>query len=205
MYLYRLLPDLAHPQVRRDLADPYQMHCTLARAFSADDDTPPEKFLWRLEADRGADPLVLVQSEHAGHWARLRDRFPGYAADIDHKTIDLAATLQPGREYLFRLRANPTVTRAGKRHGLVREEDQLGWLSRQGDRLGFGISSCVVSRQQRLGASRRKTGGTTITVFTCQFDGRLEVRDAALLADAMAAGIGHAKSLGLGLLSLARG
>ncbi|MEI6319961.1 MAG: type I-E CRISPR-associated protein Cas6/Cse3/CasE [Pseudomonadota bacterium] len=204
MHLYRILPDVMNPQVRRDLADPYQMHCSLARAFSASDTERSERFLWRLEADRGAAPFVLVQSEHGGHWARLLERFPGYALDIAHKSVDLASVLQSGRDYLFRLQANPSVTRGGKRHGLVREEDQLGWLARQGDRFGFGITSCLISKQRRIGSPRRKSGGTVITVFSCQFDGRLEVRNTARVAEAMANGIGHAKSLGLGLLSIAR-
>lgn len=204
MYLHRLQLDLAHPQARRDLADPYQMHCTLARAFSPDDETPPCKFLWRTETYRGTRPLVLVQSADAGHWQRVFEHFPGYSTQIDHKAIDWAGALQTGRVYRFRVRANPTVTRGGKRHGLVREEDQVAWLSRQGSRLGFRVQSCLVSGRQRLEARRRKSGDKAITVLACQFDGTLEVVEVAALMSAISDGIGHAKSLGLGLLSLAR-
>ena len=50
-----------------------------------------------------------------------------------------------GQLLRFRLRANPTVTRAGKRHGLTSQGAQLAWLQRQGERGGFQLVSCGVS------------------------------------------------------------
>lgn len=36
-------------EARRDLANPYDLHRTLARAFAPDEQTAPGRFLWRLE------------------------------------------------------------------------------------------------------------------------------------------------------------
>lgn len=47
--------------------------------------------------------------------------------------------LVPGRRFRFRLRANPCVTRAGKRFGLMQSVDQECWLLRQGERYGFTL------------------------------------------------------------------
>src|SRR5690606_40235472 len=71
MYLTRLTLDPRSAQARRDLADAYEMHRTLARAFVADEHSAPARFLWRLEAGNNAwtAPVVLAQSQQAGDWS----------------------------------------------------------------------------------------------------------------------------------------
>lgn len=205
MYLSKLTLDPRQPQARRDLSDAYEMHRTLARAFAPDAETAPARFLWRLErrADYQPSSVVLVQSVQPANWAAL-DSLPGYVHEIfPNKEVNLENLLQPGARYRFRLLANPTVTRAGKRYGLTREEDQLNWIARQGERHGFAVLGCVRGAEERL-EIRQGRGGNRITLHTALFEGLLQADSPNSLRIGLLNGFGHGKAMGLGLLSLAR-
>ncbi len=212
-YLTKLVLDPRHPLVRRDLVNPYEMHRTLSRVYAPDSVTPPNRFLWRLEhkTDMQPFPVVLVQSEQPGNWSQLSVH-PGYAVEIHaDKLVNLDRLIQHGGKYRFRLLANPTITRAGKRWGLVREEDQLAWLKRQGEPKtdeqnepgAFRVLGCICSATERLRARQGKSGNL-MTVQAVQFDGLLECTNPERLQSMVVQGLGHAKCLGLGLLSLAK-
>lgn len=204
MYLTRLTLDPRSAQARRDLADAYDMHRTLVRAFVASDAQAPPRFLWRLEAGANlwANPALLVQSSEPGNWDALQV-LPGYLQrPAECKEVDLDSLVRSEQRYRFRLQANPTVTREGKRRGLAGESEQLAWLQRQGERHGFALQGALVSASDLLD-SRRK-GSAPILVQRACFEGVLQAtRDDALRA-ALLDGIGPAKAFGCGLLSLAR-
>jgi CRISPR system Cascade subunit CasE len=203
MHLTRLILDPRSAQARRDLADAYDMHRTLSRAFVTGDAEQPSRFLWRLERDTNpwTHPTVLVQSRYAGEWGVLQS-LPGYLQKpVESKVVELDRCVQVGG-YRFRLMANPAVTRLGKRYGLMAEEVQLEWLKRQGVRHGFAVKAAVVSASDLL-ESKRKPGGN-ITVQQVCFDGLLEVLEPSNVRKALQDGIGPAKAFGCGLLSLAR-
>lgn len=205
MYLSKITLNFDHPGARRDLANPYEMHRTLARAFAPDHEAAPARFLWRLE--RGASHIpstvVLVQSAVRGNWSVLRG-IPGYATEIlGNKSVDLDALIQPGEFYRFRLLANPTVMRAGRRYGLVREEDQLSWLARQGARHGFLVHACMRSASECL-RIRQGESGNHVVLRAALFEGVLQARSAELLRESLLKGLGHGKAFGLGMLSVAK-
>lgn len=204
MYLTQLLLNPAHTEARRDLADAYQMHRSLSRAFATSPDAPVPRFLWRLERERtpGAGNTVLLQSGQPGHWQNLGEA-PGYLlAPAADKQVALDLLVTTGQRCRFRLRANPAVKREGKRWGLHDESAQLTWLQRQGERLGFAVQGADVSPRERVQVPQQRNA-MRITVDSVLFDGLLTVVDADLLRPALLAGIGPAKALGLGLLSLA--
>jgi len=204
MYLSKLTLDPRHSQARRDLGDAYEMHRTLVRAFVADEGAKPVRFLWRLERRMDFQPssVVLVQSDRPANWSAL-EKIPGYLIEIHgDKFVDLEKLVQSGQRYRFRILVNPTVTRSGKRFGLLREEDQIGWLTRQGEKNGFSVQQCLRGTAERL-YTRRGAGGHRITVDTALFDGVLVVRAPEQLREAIMKGLGHGKSLGLGLFSIA--
>lgn len=205
MYLCKLVLDPRHTQARRDLANAYEMHRTLSRAFAPSPDACPARFLWRLESAGPSlsqnSAVVLVQSATQGNWESLAQQ-PGYAEIHPDKAVELGRLLQDGRGYVFRLLCNPTVTRAGKRYGLTREDEQLAWLERQGHLHGFEIARVEVGRSERI-AIRQGGGGNRMTLQVVQFDGILRAANVGKLGPALHNGIGHAKALGLGLLSLA--
>lgn len=206
MYLSKLTLDPMHPQARRDLGSPYEMHRTLARVYAPDPQTPSQPFLWRLES--GRDPAhsatILVQSDVVGNWSVL-DQIPGYAVEVlGDKPVDLERLIRKsGDRFRFRLLANPTVTRDGKRHGLTKEEEQLDWLGRQGGKRGFSLDSCLRLGNERI-QTRQGRMGRRITLQTVLFGGILEASEVAHLQMAVRFGLGHGKAMGLGLLSLAR-
>lgn len=204
MFLAKLILDGALGHVRRDIADAYQMHRTLTRVFTDDEASSPKRFLWRLEAAPAREATgaatVLVQSAQPGNWTAI-EQIDGYRLE-GQKALALDNLLKSGCHYAFRVLANPTVTRDGKRYGLVGEEAQRAWLGRQAERNGFSLQECVVTGTSRL-AVRQPRSGHRITVDTVRFDGVLTVEDIGKMSDALLQGLGHAKALGLGLLSIA--
>jgi CRISPR system Cascade subunit CasE len=205
MFLSKLTLDPRHPQARRDLSDAYEMHRTLARAFARNAETAPARFLWRLERRTDYQPssVVLVQSAQPANWSVLNS-LPGYADELlANKNINLENLIQERACYRFRLLANPTVSREGKRYGLTREDEQMAWIARQGKQNGFSILNCVRGSDERL-QIRQGRGGNRITLHTTLFEGLLQVELPKSLRQGLLKGFGHGKAMGLGLLSLAR-
>lgn len=221
MLLHRIHLDPRCKEVRRDLSDPYQLHSTLCRAFSGPSTKCREgEFLWRLEAPADSEryPHVLVQSRAIPDWNGINVR--GWLTKAD-PAVDLYARLKldvlgSGQRFRFRLRANPSVTRAGKRLGLLRVEGQEKWLERKGQQHGFSLPKLAsfdfsessrervdvrVSEERMLHGEQRSGNG--IRVFSALFDGMLIVTEPEKFRTALQTGIGHGKSLGLGLLSVA--
>lgn len=204
MELARLRLNLENNGVRRDISDPYQMHSTLARAFVMRADAPPARFLWRLETMRpGQAPMVLVQSDMGGHWDTFRQVNPGWVDVVEARAWHPLAVLRGGADVLLRLDCNPTVTREGKRLGLWREIDQRAWFDRQAQKAGLAACEISAISSTRLLGQRRKGGGPAVTVCAARIEGSARVADPVALAQAIQAGIGHAKMMGLGLLTVA--
>lgn len=162
LYLSRLLLNPRSRQVWSELAQPYEMHRTLMRAFpKATDDTKRkarEEFdvLFRAEADEWLGAVkVYVQSRIEPNWSFLNGLNDYLAADTgmpecEFKDIMPAClNIQTGKVLSFRLRANPTkrigkVIKGGpelkgKRVGWLREEQQIDWLREKGKPGGFEI------------------------------------------------------------------
>lgn len=200
MYLTRLRLDPRNPHARRDLADAYDMHRTLVRAFVDDNTRVPPRILWRAEpVTNWSDPTVLVQAADHGNWAAV-DGISGYLkAPAETKSLSIGNALKIDSRYRFRLFANPTVTRGGKRFGLVTEDAQLTWLSRQGERFGFVVEAVLVTGSDLL---KTRKQGMGVSVLKVCFEGRLKVSDTVALLGALQSGIGHGKAFGCGLLSL---
>lgn len=201
MHLARLRLNSGNGQARRDLSNPYETHRSLVRAFVNGEKDIPTRFLWRLQLDgMWANPEILVQSVQRGNWSVL-ENLPGYLArSTESKEIPLETWLQERRLYRFRLRANPTVCRNGKRLGLVGEEAQLEWLQKQGPRYGFRVGSSLLTASEVMTASK---DGRLVTLRTATYEGVMECLNTELLESALLQGIGRGKAFGLGLLSLA--
>jgi len=221
MFLHRIHLDPRCREARRDLADPYQLHATLCRAFSPPERKCPEgEILWRLEPETDSDgcPRVLVQSRAMPDWAGIGVKEWLAAADspIDLKSRLKLDSLKVGRRFRFRLRANPCVTRNGKRLGLLQLKEQEQWIKRKGQSHGFALPELSsvnsseagqgrvdvrVSQEQMLSGTQHH--GNVIHVFSVLYDGVMTVTDADAFVKVLHVGIGHGKALGLGLLSVA--
>lgn len=226
MRLFRIHLNPLCKEARRDLADPYQMHATLCRAFfPAETRCSAGALLWRLEpeTDREGRARVLIQSRESPDWSRLPVQ--GWLAHSE-PGIDLVQklaldTLKIGQAFRFRLRANPCKTVEGKRQGLVHPDAQQAWLARKGELHGFALPESTtqdyfdymqspearahhdvrIAHEQMLKGSQH--GGNTIRVYSALFEGRLTVTNAGRFLAALESGVGHGKVMGLGLLSVA--
>jgi len=240
VFLTRLVLNPDSPQVRRELAEPYEMHRTLMRAFPAvtgDTENARQKFgvLFRSETDDAAGRVeVIVQSLVEPDWSFL-DFCAGYllhdAAPPNpacKNITDRLRGIRDGQALRFRLSANPTKRVAknkqsggaldGKRIGLLREEEQLDWLTRKGRTGGFELVTRPVRTpdgtsyhvpQVQVSPEGRSIGRKMVngerlqmTHLAVWFDGLLRVTDADKFRETVVSGVGPAKAFGFGLLSV---
>jgi len=212
MYLSRLILNPRSRRAQREIADLYQLHRSLMRAFPDSLQEGDERVLFRLDADtRDGAPTVLLQSWLEPKWDWLSDEGArGYLLrPPETKAFDLR--LAAGQVLAFRLRANPTVKRKfddgdHKRVGLYREEEQIEWLKRKGEQGGFRLLAARAGGDSRAGGFIRREGENEthkLTLLAVQFDGLLQVTDPDRLRETVRRGIGSGKGLGFGLLSLA--
>lgn len=214
MYLSRLTLNLRNRRVQREIADPYQMHRSLMRAFPDGLGDGADRVLFRLESHLRTGVLnLLVQSWNSPDWTWLAEPGArGYLLPVGEpnpaiKSFDL--DLASGQTLAFRLRANPTVKRKfedgqHKRVGLYREEEQRKWLQRKAEQGGFRLLSVRTgSRDTVRGRIHRDDTTHELRLLSVQFDGLLQVADPNRLRESVQRGIGSGKALGFGLLSLA--
>lgn len=94
-------------------------------------------------------------------------------------------------------------------------ESQLRWLTSRTDRWGFALPPAAsseamgepvpdvrVTGRERVSFPRGR-GEARVTLEIATYEGRLEVHDPVVLADALLAGMGRAKAYGCGLMTLA--
>jgi len=221
MFLHRIHLDPRCREARRDLSDPYQLHSTLCRAFSTPDKKCPEgEFLWRLEpeTDLAGCPRILVQSKSMPDWAGVgvQEWLANSDSAIDLKDRLKLDSLKAGQRFRFRLRANPCVKRDGKRLGLMRTDEQETWLERKGKQHGFSLPQLAsfdfseapqeridvrISQEQMLRGKQHTGNG--IRIYSVLYDGILMVTEPDNFRIALQTGIGHGKTMGLGLMSVA--
>jgi len=222
MYLSRLILNPRSRQVQHELADPYEMHRTICRAFPSEifKDNQTSGILFRVDIHPHTGvPTLLVQSQEMPDWSFLLPPEKNYLLPADSLRLDvdnpavkpISLSLKPGQVLAFRLRANPTVKKdregkkQGQRVGIVREEDQLAWLKRKIEAAGGALVSAHVAGKANLRGKlfTEKDDERRMSFISAQFDGVLQVKDPAALNTALQAGIGSGKGLGFGLLSLA--
>jgi CRISPR system Cascade subunit CasE len=214
MYLSRLILNPRNRRVQKEIADRYQLHRSIMRAFPDDLRDVEERVLFRVEEQhRGGDLGVLVQSLTMPDWTWLAEPDAGgYLLPMDRpnpavKPFEL--DLAPGQRLAFRLRANPTARRrvsdgSRKRVGLCREEEQLDWLERKAERGGFHVLSVRTSGESEVHGRVQRNGTLhRLTLLSVQFDGLLSVEEPDRVQETVRRGVGSAKSFGFGLLSLA--
>lgn len=184
--------------------------------------------LWRLFPGEARETRASGEESRQGFLFRFEEHAPGKAARllVQSQQAPVATTglfiigirefhPQPVADQLlaFLLTANPvkTITDAqrdakpGKksekcRVPLIREEEQLQWLSRKF--IGMAeIEAATVLPHAPLYFRKGNRGGK---LFTVTFEGVLRVRDSAALISLLESGIGHAKAFGCGLLLVRR-
>lgn len=187
------------------LSNPYRVHQRLMMACDGD-----PRLLFRVEE---SDEVIriLVQSHVQPQWATAFADLPVLLGTPETKSFEVQ--FQAGRQYRFRLLANPTAKRTAQkgddeRHkfriGLFKETDQRAWLERKLQAAGAELVDYIIiprrSQYSRKGTAKNEGEQTHLAVL---FEGVLIAKDPALLRQALENGLGSAKGFGFGLLSLA--
>jgi len=196
MFLSQLTFDPIDRKAMRTLSDLYNLHQAVMYAFKAYGDRP--RVLYRLEPEmRHEQVVVLVQSPVKPHWSDEDRQGAGITGTWTKK---FNPAIKRGTALRFRLRANPTVTRKGKRFGLIRDEALHKWLIRREERIGARFMSFNMIDEGYLKGVK---GKKYIHIKIARFDGRLVVHNADTFLRQMETGIGPAKGFGCGMLSIA--
>lgn len=216
MYLSRLR--LRGTRLAADWSsNPYRVHQRIKQACAGD-----PRVLFRIEEKPEGDVQILVQSHLAPNWDAAFADLPVLRQPPEFKPFD--PHLAAGRQYRFRLRANPTAVKTSEkdngdkkkpRLGLLREDDQRAWLKNKLEAAGAELLGCIVNsrgmqhsfKTPHPNPSPEIGGGAggegKQTHLAVLFEGVLLARDPDRLVAALEAGIGPAKGFGFGLLSLA--
>jgi CRISPR system Cascade subunit CasE len=221
MFLSRITLDLARlPPVMLDKwlseQQAYASHQWLWQLFPEEQE---RRYLFRQEPSVSQGVFYLLSEKRPQQQHNL----------FQIATKPYEPQLVKGMRLFFSLRANPVVTRQGKRSDVMmdakfhakrqgvppsewrtlQEQAAQRWLQEQGDRHGFRLMPLaedfthVVSFQsQRL---LRRDGEKPITFSTVDYAGYLTVTEPKLFLPALHAGLGKSKALGCGLLMIKRG
>lgn len=201
LYLSRLILNPRSRQVQSELRDPYQMHRTLSRAFGDNGAFEKARVLFRIDEKRDTYELqTLVQSKVEPQWDAIAAKDHYLLCQPEMKPF--TPHLPIGGRYAFRLRANPTVKRDGKRFGLYQEDEQLAWLKRKGTDNGFEILAATTRPRDIIRS--RTTNDFNAELVGVVFEGLIGIVDSQKVASAIASGIGSGKAFGFGLLSVAK-
>jgi CRISPR system Cascade subunit CasE len=185
-------------EVRRDISNPYEMHSTLKRSFTNEN----ERFLWRLDYVEKDYPTLLVQSFGIPSWENIA--ISDYFISYESKEYHIAGYIKGGHVFRFRLEANPTIKRGGKRRALLTLDEQQKWFIEKAGKNGFNTLSLMIENQKLVKMEKRKTKDI-IQLHSVMFEGILVVTDdKKFIENAIESGIGPAKAFGFGLLSIAR-
>ncbi len=209
MYLSKLTLNVRNRQVRSEVASPYEMHRTLAKAFPFSEDN---RILFRIEVSKNmgisSGLTVLVQSSSIEpKWEDLTISSDYFLTEPQTKKVNLKP-VSPGI-YKFKLIANPTVKRNGKRYGLYKEEDQIEWFKRKAKLHGFeplfiNCSGFTIGSKAKTAKMIGESHKFNIYHFGVSYEGVLKITNPDKMHGALISGIGSAKAFGFGLLTIAR-
>lgn len=197
MYLSLLELNTQNKEVRRDVANQYEMHSTLKRAFT----NINERFLWRLENKYRGYPAIIVQSASKPSWGNIT--IEDYFINYEFKDYNITEFLNNREILRFRIEANPTIKKDGRRRALITIEEQRTWIYEKAKKSGFNIQALTIEKPQLISVTKRKTGDV-IQIHSVLYEGILQIISIELFIRALESGLGPAKAFGFGLLSVAR-
>lgn len=234
-YLSRIWLNPLRTATQRMLRNPQVTHAAVLGALSRQ--PVDERVLWRLELDNPHRGGLLVLTQSTPSWEHLIEQAGWPAADEPQALVKsyepVLALTERGREFRFRLRANPvTCTHtphkpsAVQRHRLENSQrprgvrvphrtaaHQLGWFLERAGTWGLGIPDTadghpdvlLVERNRMTFSKSRNNGnnGARVVLQTATFEGRLRIEDPELARTRLLNGVGPARAYGCGLLTLA--
>lgn len=232
-YLSKIWMNPLRTGAQRLLGDPQTMHAAVLGGLSRQPVT--ERVLWRLEPDGPHRAAVLVLTQSAPSWEHIVEQAGWPCSDEPQALVrsyePLLDRVVRGREFAFRLRANPvSATRTPQRPSAAQRRrldsaarprgvrvphrtaaHQLAWLSSRANRWGFelaingsGAADVRLAARERLVFIKKSdSANRRITIETATFEGRLRVVDPHTLQERLLRGVGAARAYGCGLITLA--
>lgn len=189
---------------RLRLRDCYDWHQAVWKAFPGRDGQRRD-FLTRLDRRRDGFRLLIVSPSAPTQ--------PDWCPSESWQSKPIPQTYFACRRYAFQLCVNPTkkvtklgvdgqATKNGKRVPLRAREEFVGWISRKGEQGGFAVDTDSL-RTFSLGREYFEKKGMRGLHSAVEFQGVLNVTDAAKFHETFTRGIGSAKAFGFGLLIIA--
>lgn len=226
MYISRMGIAVRSLSAARLMGSPYRLHAAVEGAFGPEAvrSCDEGRILWRLDDAPGEDEVWLyIVSPERPNLSDISDQVEGgLVTEHETKSYDRVLTgIREGQIWQFRLKANPVrrvLLDKGRRpnskvvgtlQAHVTEEQQQGWLLDRAESHGFrictdGVGQLALRVSKRVREQfHRGSNSKSVTIATAQFDGVLEVTDAAAFAHALGHGIGRAKGFGCGLITIA--
>lgn len=207
-----LRPDSGAP-VWKMFRNTYETHRTVWNLFEKQPDASRD-FVYRMDVEHQS-PRILMVSE----------RMPAPAASIwKVQTKAYDPDLKEGQRLGFILRANPVVTRDGKRYDVVMdakfafkqasaaEEDapsmaefvqEAGqkWLLKRCESMGVEINpDHILVDRYSIQEFRKPQKQRAIKIATCDFEGALTIADPEKFKQVLHKGIGKSRGFGCGLM-----
>jgi CRISPR system Cascade subunit CasE len=233
-YLSRIWLNPLRTRAQRMLRNPQTLHAAILGAISRQPVT--ERVLWRLETNDRHRMNVIVLTQSRPSWEHLVEQAGWPGADEPQALVKpyepLLDRVVRGREFAFRLKANPAqATRnpkmpseaqrqrlavqprpRGARLGHRTVSHQLSWLTDRVEKWGFELltdgedpASVQIMARDRLTFNKGNGNGNghQVVLQTATFEGLLRVTDPELARTSLLTGVGPGKAYGLGLITLA--
>jgi CRISPR system Cascade subunit CasE len=198
MYISKLILNLKSKDVRRDISDCYEMHRTLCRVYPDKEEGGTGRILFRMEnlSNKYGCQDVIVVSEKKPEWKRLSSG--AYLIESFVKEYD--PHISDRQVLRFLLKANPTVKRDGKRKGLYGIKEQEEWFLRKSENCGFKPVDFSCRQDEYI----KNDSGKKMEFLSVLYEGILQITDSEKFKRALYYGIGCAKGMGFGLLTIAK-
>ncbi|MER7283942.1 type I-E CRISPR-associated protein Cas6/Cse3/CasE [Dactylosporangium sp. NPDC000244] len=232
-YLSRIWLNPQRTKAQLILRNPQVAHAAVLAGISRQ--PVSERVLWRLEPDPVTQHRLslLVLTDSHPSWEHLVEQAGWPHADepqaITRPYEPLLNQIAHGRQFTFRLKANPTSsTKTPDSPSPTQKErltqhrprgvrvphrtvaHQLAWFTSRIDRWGFtlvdgeaGLPAVRVSGRERLSFNKSSDRAAPVVLQTATFEGALTVTDPDTARQSLLHGVGHGKAYGLGLITLA--
>lgn len=207
MYLSKLVLNNKSRRVAQELRSPYEMHRTLAKAFTFNEGSAEAKVLFRVEPGDNIYTVVLVQSHQEPDWNKITVTDDYFYSDNGSsvQVKQFEPVFKNQQKLNFRLRANPTrrEAKSRKRRAISGEQNLIEWFNRKASQSGFAVIALEI-RNEDITKTKIKDGSNQhLGQFkSVLFQGVLNVEDETVFAAAISNGIGSGKGIGFGLLSV---
>lgn len=161
--------------------------------------------LWRIDSLNGKKYLLLVSESKPN-----LELFEKYGKKFTAESKDYSkfiSYLENGQRVKFRITLNPTVSKMGngKSRGrvypLLKEEDQLKYLTNRSDKHGFHLEPGEFYLLRSYFESIKKKN-SEVKIVKAEFQGELTIIDKNKFVDMLVNGMGKKKAYGCGMMTV---